>query len=243
MSGDRAGPHHGLCGQSLPSYPGLLSGSLQPPTQICPADVGVKLSWAQGGASLCLLGTADLRQVPSRILPIPGGAATHTRVSSACFWALCCSSTRCHSPCSCRVHKGWLNETPSSGSLALPSRTLGRDRSALIPRLGSCTLTLFPSFCCSVLGVKKSSGCACTGEPVPTSLRPCAPLFGSPPPNPPRQALHALRVTWGLWWMECTCSWALCPSPCASFWRRPRFCGRPRTGQPASRQSFPQIYN
>lgn len=191
MSGDRAGPHHGLCGQSLPSYLGLLSGSLQPPSQICPVDVGVQLSWAPGGASLCLLGTADLRLVPSRILPIPGEAATHTRVSSACFWALCCSSTRCHSPCSCRVHKGWLNETPSSGSLALPSRTLGWDTSALIPRLGSCTLTLFPSFCCSVLGVKKSSGCACKesrSQPHCAPVHPC--LAPRRPIHPARPSMH-----------------------------------------------------
>lgn len=160
------------------------------------------------------MGRATLSLAWYWILPVPSAAATHTRASSACSRASCCSSTRFHPPGSC----GYT----SPGFLALPHTTLGWEESGQVSRLGGCTLTLFPGFCCSSLGVGKSSGGACMGEPVPASL--C--LRCTPVGLPPSQALHALVVTWGLWWMECPCSRALCWSPRASSWR----CPRPASG-------------
>lgn len=179
-----AGPHHGLCSQSLPSCPGLLLGSLQLLAQGCPADMDVSLVGPRVGDSLCSLGTAAL-------CTVPGKAATHTRISRACCPALYCSSIHFTSPCSCGVHKADWMRLQALGPLHCPTPTLVWEKPGQAPGLGGCTLTPFPSFCRSVSGVRKSLGCACTEEWVPASLYPCC----TPTWLPPSQTLHVLMVT------------------------------------------------
>lgn len=167
-----AGPHHGLCSQSLPSCPGLLLGSLQLLAQGCPADMGVSLVGPRVGDSVCPLRTAA---------PVCQAKQLLTRASPGL------AAQSCTAPLSTslllvaveRVHKADWMRLQALGPLHCPTPTLGWEKPGQAPRLGGCTLTPFPSFCSLVSGFRKSLGCACMESGSQPHCTPTAPLLGS----------------------------------------------------------------